>query len=112
MTRGRLTTLQPRVTTLDTRRALAPEGDARIRGRALQRIRDRQYRTQPFCVRCLSMGVHRTYTVIDHIVPLGLGGKELPANRRPLCDPCHDIVTAEQFGMVPAPDTGGGRDQR
>ena len=37
-------------------------------------------------------------TVVDHIKPLALGGDDSDENTRNLCDPCHDDVTAEQFG--------------
>ncbi|MFZ4746780.1 MAG: HNH endonuclease [Sphingomonas sp.] len=37
-------------------------------------------------------------TVVDHIVPLALGGDDSDANTRSLCTPCHGTRTAEQFG--------------
>ena len=37
-------------------------------------------------------------TVPDHIKPLALGGSDDDTNIRCLCGPCHDAVTAEQFG--------------
>ncbi|MAM40664.1 MAG: HNH endonuclease [Erythrobacter sp.] len=36
--------------------------------------------------------------VVDHIVPLALGGSDEDGNTRNLCDPHHKAVTAEQFG--------------
>jgi 5-methylcytosine-specific restriction protein A len=36
--------------------------------------------------------------VIDHIVPLALGGTDDDSNCRALCHPCHEKRTAEQFG--------------
>jgi 5-methylcytosine-specific restriction protein A len=35
---------------------------------------------------------------VDHIIPLALGGTDEDSNTRNLCKPCHDEVTAEQFG--------------
>ena len=37
-------------------------------------------------------------TVPDHIVPLSQGGSDDDGNIRCLCEECHGIVTAEQFG--------------
>jgi 5-methylcytosine-specific restriction protein A len=75
---------------------------ARITGRRLQRIRAEQMRTQPLCVRCDERGIARVFDVIDHIVPLALGGADVADNRRPVCTPCHLVITAEQFGRLPA----------
>jgi 5-methylcytosine-specific restriction protein A len=36
--------------------------------------------------------------VPDHIVPLARGGSDDDSNIRCLCEPCHKIRTAEQFG--------------
>jgi 5-methylcytosine-specific restriction protein A len=36
--------------------------------------------------------------VPDHIKPLALGGTDEDDNIRCLCKPCHDEVTAEEFG--------------
>jgi len=37
-------------------------------------------------------------TVPDHIVPLSRGGSDTDENIRCLCDECHRLRTAEQFG--------------
>jgi 5-methylcytosine-specific restriction endonuclease McrA len=112
---ARIQTLKPRIRMADTLRVtpLADAGDTRIRGRRLLAIRERQFRTQPFCERCLKMGIRRTFDELDHVVPLGMGGAEAASNRRPLCRECHVIITAEQFGRQvagPAPGrkVGGG----
>nr|WP_132882306.1 HNH endonuclease signature motif containing protein [Sphingomonas sp. JUb134] len=52
-------------------------------------------------------------TVVDHIVPLAKGGSDEDENTRNLCDPCHQVVTAEQFGhQVARGARGVGRDGR
>lgn len=73
--------------------------DTRIRGREGQRLRKRRLaRTASLCERCQARGRVAVATVVDHIKPLALGGEDIDANTRNLCDPCHAEVTAEQFG--------------
>ncbi|MDX3884043.1 HNH endonuclease signature motif containing protein [Edaphosphingomonas haloaromaticamans] len=50
---------------------------------------------------------------VDHIRPLALGGTDDDSNTRNLCGPCHDEVTAEQFGhRAPIEGRGIGADGR
>jgi hypothetical protein len=52
-------------------------------------------------------------TVVDHIVPLAKGGSDEDDNTRNLCEPCHQVVTAEQFDhQVARGARGVGRDGR
>jgi 5-methylcytosine-specific restriction protein A len=44
--------------------------------------------------------------VPDHIEPLALGGTDDDTNIRCLCGPCHDEVTAEQFGHARKAEIG------
>lgn len=37
-------------------------------------------------------------SVVDHVVPLALGGTDDATNKRALCKKCHARVTREQFG--------------
>ena len=60
-------------------------------------MRARRLRNEPLCRICLENGIATPSTVPDHIVPLALGGKDIDANIRCLCQACHDKVTAEQF---------------
>lgn len=59
------------------------------------------YLTQhPFCIRCLSKGIHTPATVVDHIKP-HKGNKTLfwdSSNWQALCKRCHDIKTATEDG--------------
>jgi len=55
-------------------------------------------RSAGLCQRCQARGRTTVATVVDHIEPLALGGSDEDENTRNLCDPCHDEVTAEQFG--------------
>lgn len=77
--------------------ALAP--GKRLRGRAgvAQRLR-RLKRTNGLCEHCLAEGLTRPADVVDHTRPLALGGLDVDANTRNLCEPHHKQVTIEQFG--------------
>ena len=55
-------------------------------------------RTKGLCEHCLANGITRAASVVDHTTPLALGGSDEDDNTRNLCKPCHDAVTAEQFG--------------
>ena len=70
----------------------------RLRGRAGQVQRRRRLAAEPLCRRCKERGRTVEATVPDHIKPLALGGTDDDDNIRCLCGPCHDEVTAEQFG--------------
>ncbi|WP_275230899.1 HNH endonuclease [Novosphingobium album (ex Liu et al. 2023)] len=73
----------------------------RLRGRAGQKQRKRRLaRTRGLCERCLARGLTRLADVVDHVVPLALGGSDDDQNTRNLCEPCHLEVTAEQFGFA------------
>jgi 5-methylcytosine-specific restriction protein A len=71
----------------------------RLRGRAgvAQRKR-RLQRTKYLCEDCLAAGFHRLATIVDHTLPLALGGEDTDDNTRNLCDDHNRIRTAEQFG--------------
>jgi 5-methylcytosine-specific restriction protein A len=71
----------------------------RLRGRAgqAQRIR-RLKRTHGLCEDCSREERTEVATVVDHIVPLALGGSDEDSNTRNLCKLHHEMRTAEQFG--------------
>ena len=100
----KLSTLKPKIAAIDTRRAGNPSTE-RIRGGAAMKIRDRILKRDAY--RCQSCGhlFSPSQLVVDHVVPLHLGGTESDDNRQALCLGCHDIKTiAEQQ----ARDGGGG----
>ena len=81
----------------------------RIRGhKGVALRRRRMERTNWLCEDCLAKKPKqvRVSTVVDHIKPLGLGGEDEDRNTRNLCDPCHEIRTAEQFGRIAKPTIG------
>lgn len=80
----------------------------RLRGRrAVVQRRKRMMRTDGLCEICEANGFLIHATVVDHIVPLAKGGSDDDSNTRNLCDPCHQRVTAQQFGYR-EPTTGRG----
>jgi 5-methylcytosine-specific restriction protein A len=71
----------------------------RLRGRAGQAQRlSRLRRTSGLCEDCATEGRVEVATVVDHIIPLALGGSDDDANTRNLCKRHHEQRTAEQFG--------------
>lgn len=73
----------------------------RIRGRALQRIRQRVLAARPLCIRCEAKGRVREATQVDHRIPVTHGGSDDPyddSNRDPLCAECHDEKTRQDMG--------------
>lgn len=56
----------------------------------------------------MSRGLTRVADVVDHIIPLAMGGSDEDENTRNLCHPCHHEVTGEQFNFAV---TGRGVDQ-
>lgn len=71
-----------------------------------QRTR-RLKRTGGLCEMCLAEGRTELATAVDHELPLALGGLDVDANTRNLCDRHHLQVTAEQFGyQLPAGGKG------
>lgn len=70
----------------------------RIRGRRGVALRKARLAAEPLCRRCRERGLVTAATAVDHILPLALGGEDVDANCRSLCEPCHLAVGAEQFG--------------
>ncbi len=72
---------------------------ARTRGRAWLRIRERQLRDHPLCAACLGQGFVTAAQEVDHIVPLFKGGTDAPANLQSLCVACHELKTRADLGL-------------
>ena len=68
----------------------------RIRGRKLQRERNRLFNANPLCVECLKVGITRAATQRDHVVPLAFGGTDTDDNIQALCQECHDKKTNKE----------------
>jgi 5-methylcytosine-specific restriction protein A len=71
----------------------------RLRGRAAVAQRKRRLAAEPLCRDCQAKGIWTVSTVPDHIIPLIRGGSDDDHNIRCLCEPCHLVRTAEQFGQ-------------
>jgi 5-methylcytosine-specific restriction protein A len=90
---GKLTTLRPRVATIDTRRG-AGAAVERIRGWRLHKIRQRILLRDGYT--CRVCGRVSVDLIVDHVVPLHLGGPESDANRQSLCVDCHKVKSDKE----------------
>lgn len=82
----------------------------RIRGRKLQAIREAWLYDHPLCVMCQAKDppVVTAATQLDHVIALANGGPDFDqpggdANKQGLCDPCHEIKTAQDLGYTLKP---------
>lgn len=74
----------------------------RIRGRALQAIRERVLRAAPLCVLCAAQGRVRAAVQVDHIIAVTHGGDDDAyddSNRQSLCAECHASKTRADLGQ-------------
>jgi len=65
----------------------------RLRGRALQAMRQAILAQEPLCRRCQTLGLITPADEIDHIVPVHAGGSNRRDNLQPLCHECHVAKT-------------------
>jgi 5-methylcytosine-specific restriction protein A len=90
----KIPTLKPRIATLDTRQGSSATVD-RIRGYRLTQIRERVLLRDGYaCRRCGR--VSATELIVDHVVPLSMGGQEADSNRQALCRACHDLKSEQE----------------
>lgn len=99
----RLTTLKPRVSPAPERRPKpAPTGQhERIRGSALQKVRDRILTRDSGicrCADCRATGRLRPAHEVDHIVPLWENGTNDDSNLQAINAECHAIKTGRENG--------------
>lgn len=105
---GRLQMLKPRVGAAPSRMP-APAATDRIRGYALQKIRDRIMRRDAGicrCDDCQRTGALKPAHEVDHRVPLWAGGAEDDDNRISINADCHKRKSASEAklraaGMLP-----------
>lgn len=72
----------------------------RLRGaKGVAQRKRRLLRSMFLCEWCLDKGRIASANVVDHILPLALGGEDVDENTRNLCNDCHRKATAEQFGF-------------
>ena len=48
---------------------------------------------------CTCINCGKPATCEHHIVPLALGGRDIPSNRAPLCDECHGKIHGVEFSV-------------
>ena len=78
------------------------EKTQRIRGRALQVLRNRLLCANPMCAMCKVAAA----TELDHIVALSNGGGNDDDNLQCLCAECHETKTLADLGQKPRMDIG------
>jgi len=69
------------------------------------KLRSQRLAANPLCIDCKQLARVKAAEVIDHIIPLALGGTDTDDNIRSLCNDCHRKRTAEQFGHRHKPQT-------
>lgn len=83
---GRLTTLKPRVSSLNTSKVRTHKiSDARITGTTLQARRFKAWKANPHCAKCGRLVEYPGGFELDHIVPLYKGGHDTEDNCQILC---------------------------
>jgi len=65
-------------------------------GREHDRMRKIVLREEPLCRPCQARGRITASTIADHITPLSEGGTGDRENYQGICEPCHDLKTAEE----------------
>jgi len=81
---------------------LAVTEDYKERNRFYQRstwkkIRAAQLRIEPLCRTCRGLGRLVEATVVDHVIPISIGGEPLElSNLQSLCKPHHDAKTRSE----------------
>lgn len=78
----------------------------RVRGRILQRVRQRIMQGQPLCKICEGAGLVTPGQEMDHIVPLFKGGSNEDDNLQMLCVECHRKKSADDLGVIYKPTIG------
>lgn len=109
----KIQTLKPRIPESNGRLAVPSWTDnKRIRGTTLQNIRKAHFAKHPLCVACLAMTPPRVSVAVelDHVVPLHLGGKDVPDNRQGLCVDCHTEKSKTERGHTYKPKVQIGLD--
>jgi 5-methylcytosine-specific restriction protein A len=100
----KLQTIKPRVQMLGAGRVtiLTAQPNVVERKRGSAGVKDRnaiKARDHGLCQRCKRLGKAGVLgDVVDHIVPLHLGGSDKGQNKELLCNSCHDAKTALEAG--------------
>lgn len=69
----------------------------RKRGRPASGDRERVLKRDGYlCIHCERNGKVVAAEVVDHIIPLHIGGSDADSNKQSLCKQCHDIKSAKE----------------
>lgn len=91
----KINSINHRVAKIDTRQG-ASAAIERIRGYKLTKIRERILLRDGYACRVCGR-VSATELIVDHIIPLHLGGAESDENRQSICaEPCHRLKTERE----------------
>ena len=72
----------------------------KLYGRKWQGFRETYLSEHPWCVRCMTKGVHRAATEVHHVVPhRGDADKFYAGPFEALCHDCHSSETAKESGL-------------
>ena len=63
-------------------------------------------RSNWLCEHCKAKGIVRVATIVNHIIRLEHGGKDIDENTENLCAECDEIATAAQVGRKPKATIG------
>lgn len=64
---------------------------------AWKKARKVKLANNPLCEKCASIGVGKKGTIVDHIIPIRLGGDTLALdNLQTLCHSCHNSKSAKE----------------
>ena len=59
-------------------------------------MREALFERQPLCEQCEILGKVTIATIRDHRIPLAEGGADDEDNEQAICEPCHEIKSAEE----------------
>jgi len=62
-----------------------------------RKLRKRRLDAEPLCRHCADKGLVTPAKQVDHILAVGLGGKNEWNNTQSLCIPCHKLKTADDI---------------
>lgn len=79
-----------------------PSGTRQERGYGVahQRLRRQVLAEEPHCRICLATGKITRASVLDHVVPLCLGGPTIRSNVQPACEPCSASKSGREGAMM------------
>lgn len=93
---SKLSSLKPKVSTVDMRTCSTPIATKRITGEELQKIREETALDAEYICQACGRVTDLRHGEVDHKIPLHLGGAESQQNRQWLCKDCHRKKTEQE----------------